>query len=64
MSESPNRRDFLTTGAVAAGTLALSSRLFAQGSQSITGAGSGCSWRFHDSTKDPSRNNLDLSSGW
>src|SRR5258708_4493014 len=45
MSDAVNRRDFLTTGAVAAGGLALSSKLFAQGSQSINVGIIGCGGR-------------------
>jgi predicted dehydrogenase len=45
MSDSVNRRDFLTTGAVAAGTLAFSSRLYAQGSNAINVGVIGCGGR-------------------
>jgi myo-inositol 2-dehydrogenase / D-chiro-inositol 1-dehydrogenase len=59
MNESLNRRDFFTAGAVAAGGLALSSNLFAQGSQSINvgiigcgGRGSGAIRNILDGDKD------------
>ena len=46
MSDAVNRREFVTTGAVAAGALALgSSRLFAQGSQTINVGIVGCGGR-------------------
>ena len=59
MNDSLNRRDFFTAGAVAAGGLALSSNLFAQGSQSINvgiigcgGRGSGAIRNILDGDKD------------
>jgi myo-inositol 2-dehydrogenase / D-chiro-inositol 1-dehydrogenase len=59
MSEAVNRRDFLTTGAVAAGTLAFSSNLFAQSTSDIKigvigcgGRGSGAIRNVLDADKD------------
>ena len=59
MSESPNRRDFLTTGAAAAGGLLLSSNLFAAGSNTINigiiscgGRGSGALKNVLEADKD------------
>src|SRR5262245_2808937 len=59
MSDNVNRRDFLTTGAIAAGTLAFSSNLFAQSSGDIKigvigcgGRGSGAIKNVLDADKD------------
>jgi predicted dehydrogenase len=52
VSDNVNRRDFLTTGAVAAGTLAFSSNLFAQGSQTINVGVIGCGGRGSGAVRD------------
>src|SRR5689334_19923741 len=45
MSDTVNRRDFLTTGAAAAGALAFSGGLYAQGSQTVNVGIIGCGGR-------------------
>lgn len=52
MSASPNRRDFLTAGAVAAGSLAFSGGLYAQGSQTINVGIIGCGGRGSGALRD------------
>ena len=52
MSDAPNRRDFLTTGAATAGALAFSAGLYAQGSQTINVGVIGCGGRGSGAVRD------------